>query len=64
MKTQIIQTAQGIIVKIDHDLINFDRATCDCGNPNAGWHGDRCGHRYYACADCAHLVETTHGVEK
>jgi hypothetical protein len=25
---------------------------CDCGQP-ASWHGDRAGHRFYACDECA-----------
>ena len=28
------------------------RPPCDCGNPNAYWHGDRTGQREYMCAQC------------
>ena len=28
------------------------RPPCDCGNPNAHWHGDRTGQREYMCAQC------------
>jgi len=25
---------------------------CDCGNPNASWHGDRYGRREFSCSKC------------
>ena len=28
------------------------RPPCDCGNPHASWHGDRCGLRSYMCDKC------------
>ena len=28
------------------------RPPCDCGNPNADWHGDRTGQREYMCVQC------------
>ena len=32
------------------------RPICDCGNSEASWHGDRHGHRFYSCNDCARAV--------
>ena len=35
------------------------RPPCDCGNPNAHWHGDRTGQREYMCAQCWQEKQTT-----
>ncbi len=30
-----------------------DSIPCDCGESNASWHGDPCGHREFCCEKCA-----------
>ena len=25
---------------------------CECGNPEASWHGDKLGYRTYCCSEC------------
>lgn len=34
---------------------------CDCGNPQASWHGLRNGHRVYCCAACWIVKKAVHG---
>lgn len=31
---------------------DLQKPPCDCGNPEASWHGDHCGRREYWCDAC------------
>jgi len=30
----------------------FKPIPCECGNPDAEWHGDKRGYRAYCCIEC------------
>lgn len=45
--------SDGVSVPEDNSDYAYEpRPPCECGNPDASWHGPENGHRTYACDEC------------